>query len=63
MNLKQFVALVRLRFQLSLNQIRKGGTLNSALFSIIAVGLVLVILSSFASAIFVGAVILSLIHI
>ena len=56
MNLNQFMALVRLRFQLSLNQIRKGGAVNSILASIISVGLIIFAISSFLGTIVFGGV-------
>ncbi|QEG20703.1 hypothetical protein [Mariniblastus fucicola] len=55
MNLSQFLALMRLRFQLSLNQIRKGGRVNSILYSIASVGILLFAVTSFVSAIGIGA--------
>jgi len=57
MNLSQLVALVRLRFQLTKNQIRKGGQVNSVLYGILSVGLILFVLSSFFGAIAFGAIV------
>lgn len=56
MNLNQLIALIRLRFQLTLNQIKKGGAANSILFVIIAAVIVLTVVSSFFSAIVFGAI-------
>ena len=59
MNLSQFLALIQLRFRLSSNQIRKGGQLNSVLFSILAVAIFLFSLVSLVSSAAFGAVLLS----
>lgn len=58
MNLKQLIALIRLRFQLSRNQIRKGGQLNSVLYSILSVGITLFAFLSFISVIVMGVILL-----
>ena len=59
MNLSQFLALIQLRFRLSSNQIRKGGQLNSVLFSILAVAIFLFSLVSLVSSAAFGVVLLS----
>ena len=58
MNLSQFMALVRLRFQLTLNQIKKGGTANSILFTIISILIIVFVLLSFVTALVLGVVLL-----
>lgn len=58
MNLKQLWALVRLRFQLTFNQVKKGGRVNAILFAILAVAFVLVAVSSFFTAIAAGVILL-----
>lgn len=59
MNPSQFIALIRVRFQLTLNQIRKGGAVNSVLFSIALASLVLYVLMSFVMSVVYGAIWLS----
>ena len=54
MNLNQLMALVRIRFQLTLNQIRKAGVANSILLTIIGVALVLFVVSSFIGTLTIG---------
>ena len=54
MNLNQFLALVRLRMLLTVNQIKKAGISNSILFIIIGVALVLFAVSSFIGALTFG---------
>ncbi len=58
MNLKQLIALMRLRFQLSANQVRKGGQLNSILYSIVSVVILAFAVISFFSAIVMGVILL-----
>ena len=54
MNLNQLLALVRIRFQLTLNQIRKAGIANSILLTIFGVALVLFVVSSFVGTLTIG---------
>jgi len=54
MNLNQFLALIRLRFRLTLNQIRKAGVANSILFTIIAIAIVLFVLMTFVGTLTIG---------
>ena len=55
MNWKQFVALVKLRFLLTKNQLQQHGTLNAVIFSVVFVALLLTALWSFFGSVFFGA--------
>lgn len=54
MNLNQFLALIRLRTLLTLNQVKKAGTASSILFLIVGVAIVLFAVSSFIGALTIG---------
>ena len=55
MNWKQFVALAKLRFLLTKNQLQQHGTLNAVIFSVVFVALLLTAFWSFFGSLFFGA--------